>query len=368
MIQPESDLALKRLGAAEIARRRDMYSLRLQGLTLEEIGLQYKLTRQRIDQLLNAGSRFGLFEYPLPSPNVPRSAIVEAVASGSIPLLMTDYNLSNKHVNMLYQQYALTPPVLKSLRDEYKRKIDFDEYKRIVEAIGGHPGTRIIQSISKALYNRIIRHWGSIAAFRGQFGIPKPAFGYQGDALNHVASDLKQVDVEIEPLDEDVIQSQFPESVGQTRAAALSDVYAGPKSGTRRRLSLVLSRIGQLGFKNALLSIYPGECAFCGFSLTIGGGNPLEASHVVGVADGGTTHVKNGLLLCRLDHWLLDRGFISISSEHRVLVTSRFEINDRSNHLETLRERPISQPSIPKYALDEAAAAGHRTKHGFSTP
>lgn len=92
----------------------------------------------------------------------------------------------------------------------------------------------------------------------------------------------------------------------------------GPRYGTP---VLVKARLGQGTFSVAVAAAYRGACAVSGeHSLPV-----LDAAHIRGYAQGGAHDVSNGLLLRTDIHRLFDKGYVTVTPDHRFLVSKRLE-------------------------------------------
>ncbi len=81
----------------------------------------------------------------------------------------------------------------------------------------------------------------------------------------------------------------------------------------------VRPRLGQGAFRILVTDTYQRRCAVTGErTLPV-----LEAAHIRPYADGGPHEVTNGLLLRSDLHTLFDRGYVTISPEHRLEVSRR---------------------------------------------
>jgi putative restriction endonuclease len=111
-----------------------------------------------------------------------------------------------------------------------------------------------------------------------------------------------------------VLQAHFAESIHSDIASqigldidSISPNPTGPRSPT---------------FRKEVLQAYNQRCAICGFDLRIGTADiALEAAHIKWHQAGGPDVVSNGLALCNLHHKMLDRGAITITVDHRLLVS-----------------------------------------------
>jgi len=80
---------------------------------------------------------------------------------------------------------------------------------------------------------------------------------------------------------------------------------------------LVRPRLGQGSFRAVVTEAWERRCAITGErALPV-----LEAAHIRPVAEGGQHRVDNGLLLRSDVHRLFDRGYLTVTPKHRVLVS-----------------------------------------------
>jgi putative restriction endonuclease len=104
---------------------------------------------------------------------------------------------------------------------------------------------------------------------------------------------------------------------------------AEPDEAVRRRPVEVLQRLGQGAFRILITDAYERRCA-----ITREKALPvLDAAHIRPVADGGSHRLDNGLLLRSDVHTLFDRGYITVTPEHRVRVSRRLKADfDNGEH------------------------------------
>jgi putative restriction endonuclease len=96
---------------------------------------------------------------------------------------------------------------------------------------------------------------------------------------------------------------------------------AEPQAEMFGELALVRPRLGQGSFRILVTDTYHRRCAVTGEkALPV-----LEAAHIKPVAEGGRHQINNGLLLRSDVHKLFDRGYISITPQHRVLVSRKLK-------------------------------------------
>lgn len=94
------------------------------------------------------------------------------------------------------------------------------------------------------------------------------------------------------------------------------EVRQAPMYGDPR---LVRPRLGQGAFRILVTDVYERHCAVTGErTLPV-----LEAAHIRPVAAGGMHQVENGLLLRSDIHTLFDRGYVTVTPNHRFRVSRR---------------------------------------------
>ncbi len=78
-------------------------------------------------------------------------------------------------------------------------------------------------------------------------------------------------------------------------------------------------RLGQGAFRIVVTDVYDRHCAVTGEkTLPV-----LDAAHIRPVANGGVHRIDNGLLLRSDVHTLFDRGYVTITPDHRFRVSAR---------------------------------------------
>ncbi len=77
----------------------------------------------------------------------------------------------------------------------------------------------------------------------------------------------------------------------------------------------------EAAFVGSVKAAYADTCAFTGLRIINGGGrSEVQAAHIRPVAASGPDSVRNGIALCATAHWMFDRGLISISDDHQLLL------------------------------------------------
>ncbi|MEG6508001.1 HNH endonuclease [Methyloligella sp. 2.7D] len=96
----------------------------------------------------------------------------------------------------------------------------------------------------------------------------------------------------------------------------------------RERVNYLSSRIVRdRAFRRVVLRAYEERCAISGLKLINGRGRAeVEAAHIRPVEADGPDIVSNGLALSGTAHWMFDRGLISLSDDHEILISR--QVND----------------------------------------
>jgi putative restriction endonuclease len=84
---------------------------------------------------------------------------------------------------------------------------------------------------------------------------------------------------------------------------------------------LMRPRLGQGAFRVLVTDTYERRCAVSGERAL----PALEAAHIQAVAYGGKHRIDNGLLLRSDIHRLFDRGYVTVTPDHRFLVSRRLK-------------------------------------------
>ncbi|MEI7034421.1 phosphorothioated DNA-binding restriction endonuclease [Streptomyces pratensis] len=150
------------------------------------------------------------------------------------------------------------------------------------------------------------------------------------------------------------LHSELCEAVG----LGLEEAETGPlPAATRQR---------DRRMREAVLTAYEYQCAFCGYDGRIGAVPVgLEAAHVRWWAFDGPDDVENGLCLCSLHHKLFDKGVLGLGEGrgggHRILVSQGFVGRSAAAraHVVTLAGRPVIGPQPGARPV----AAAHRSWH-----
>ena len=128
-------------------------------------------------------------------------------------------------------------------------------------------------------------------------------------------------------------------------------------------ISRVKVRIGQSFFRTVILASYRQRCCVCGLPVP----DMLVASHIVPWRDAERQRLNpyNGLCLCALHDRGFDRGFMTISTDYTIIISSGFDQYLPNNaiemHFEAYRGQQIQLPD--KFIPDQQLLAIHRENY-----
>jgi putative restriction endonuclease len=125
-----------------------------------------------------------------------------------------------------------------------------------------------------------------------------------------------------------ILNAGFAAEIAQLRerSAESQTGFEEPRQDFQRPIvEMTVSRpFRDQAFKRAVRSAYANRCALTGLCLINGGGRPeVQAAHIMSVTDNGPDSVRNGLALSGTFHWLFDRGLVSVSDDHEILLAKK---------------------------------------------
>jgi putative restriction endonuclease len=149
-----------------------------------------------------------------------------------------------------------------------------------------------------------------------------------------------------------ILAAHFPDSLCDGIAQAVGLDLDGIARSSRR----------DAAFRDSVVSVWAHQCAFCGFSVQLDSSDlALEAAHIRWVQFGGPDAVNNGLACCSIHHKAFDRGAISVSDEHRILVSSRIYGNTGlESWFLAIHGRQLRTPSRRNASPNKDFLAWHR--------
>jgi putative restriction endonuclease len=119
---------------------------------------------------------------------------------------------------------------------------------------------------------------------------------------------------------------------------------------------LVKPRLGQGSFRVIVTDAYERRCAVSGERVL----PVLEAAHIRPFGQGGSHEVQNGLLLRSDLHTLLDRGYITVASDHHLEVSKRIrEEYENGREYYALHGRQVILPKRPDFKPSEQYLRWH---------
>lgn len=122
---------------------------------------------------------------------------------------------------------------------------------------------------------------------------------------------------------------------------------------------VALRKFRDVAFRRHVRSAYGNTCAVTGLRLINGGGRPeVQAAHIRPVEVDGPDTVRNGIALTGTAHWLFDRGLLSFTDDHAVMI-SPSGVPDELDKL-IRPERRLLLPANPELRPHPTYLAWHR--------
>ncbi len=116
------------------------------------------------------------------------------------------------------------------------------------------------------------------------------------------------------------------------------------------------------GFRRAITFAYNHRCCLCGLRiLTVEGHTVVDASHIVPWSLSQNDRPENGLALCKLCHWIFDKGLVHISIDYLIIVSQYLTaFQNLPNHVLTLTHRKLFLPEVSQFHPDKNALLWHK--------
>jgi putative restriction endonuclease len=119
-------------------------------------------------------------------------------------------------------------------------------------------------------------------------------------------------------------------------------------------------RRGRL-FVEEVLDSYERQCAICGQSIRLGDSLiGIDACHVKPIQHFGDDHITNGIALCKIHHWALDRGAISISENRDLMISPKLNGSRIVEYFHEFANKQIFLPRNSSFHLNEENVSYHR--------
>ncbi len=173
---------LRKLSNDKISSSKTIFQLYKEYGTLEKVGREVGLTRERIRQILVRGNKYGLFEYPIKKDLISYPFLIKYFANKEELLnelsdcskkdeMLETLNTDIINFNKLLGYFNLDIRGVQIYSKKKKLKMQYDEY---VEKNGHHPTTTEMREDKETrnIWAKITRYWGSMESFRQEFGYP----------------------------------------------------------------------------------------------------------------------------------------------------------------------------------------------------
>lgn len=114
-------------------------------------------------------------------------------------------------------------------------------------------------------------------------------------------------------------------------------------------------------FVEEVLDSYERKCALCGQSIRLGDQLiGIDACHLKPIQHFGADTIKNGLALCKLHHWALDRGVFTLTEQKRVKVSSKINGMKMEEYFLMHEGERVFEPRESGKRLEEGNVRYHR--------
>ena len=122
---------------------------------------------------------------------------------------------------------------------------------------------------------------------------------------------------------------------------------------------MIRPRLGQGTFRIAVTEAYERACALTGeHSLPV-----LDAAHIMPFSKGGPHALSNGLLLRADLHRLFERGYLTVTPDLLVKVSSKLRDEYENGHTYyPYEDRSLRRPAIPSAMPDPEFLEWHNTE------
>jgi putative restriction endonuclease len=114
-------------------------------------------------------------------------------------------------------------------------------------------------------------------------------------------------------------------------------------------------------FVEEVLDSYERQCAICNQSIRLGDALiGIDACHVKPIQHFGDDHITNGIALCKIHHWALDRGAISISENRDLMISPKLNGTRIVEYFHEFANKQIFLPRNSSFHLNEENVSYHR--------
>mgnify|MGYP005838646587 CR=1 FL=1 len=124
------------------------------------------------------------------------------------------------------------------------------------------------------------------------------------------------------------------------------------------------NKVRNQGFRRAVVTAYEHRCAVCGIRMqTIDGHTVVDGAHIIPWSISKDDRPQNGIALCKLCHWIFDKGLVSITNDYR-LKTSNKLLNEFNilGYIHSFQGRELIKPKKKIYWPAVESIGYHRQK------
>lgn len=122
---------------------------------------------------------------------------------------------------------------------------------------------------------------------------------------------------------------------------------------------VVLPRLGQGAFRIIVADAYERRCALSSSHVL----HVLESAHIKPFAVSGTHSPTNGILLREDIHTLFDLGYITVTPEYKVEVSTKIKKEfDNGKEYYSMHGNPIHLPALEQFRLSREMLTWHNEK------
>jgi putative restriction endonuclease len=113
-------------------------------------------------------------------------------------------------------------------------------------------------------------------------------------------------------------------------------------------------------FVEEVLDAYERKCAICNQSIRLGDTLVgIDACHLKPIQHFGDDNISNGIALCKIHHWAIDRGAISISNEMVLMVSKKLNGNKLFEYFTSFENQSVFIPRHKALGLNKKNIVYH---------
>ena len=337
-------------------------------ISIETVESNVPASDQRRDELLNElrqefpTGRFNCWGVPSGA-----SSVIEQLEAGDFVLLLESATQHGEvpvlcHVQLFwpYKLWDLSLSLWNSNNYPYifffhteKLNLGWPEFK---EHVGYKPNYNPRGHFLRVASNKL-------DDFNGVYGYVQYLRGHHSLRLDPFApitdQDLAESDVG-QTLDRTEVEQAL--TVGENRLKQLPQLTEG-LSPQQRQIS---TRPRDAAFSIEVKRAYGFRCAVCGSCLQSPKGHyEVQSAHIYPKVKDGSDDLRNGLCVCRLHHWALDVGWMSLSDDHTVLVHPDLPEDDDYESIRQFAGAKLRLPTDKRFAPLPMFMQEHRKLMGF---